>query len=202
MPLLTDGRLTSVKGQFEHEKSNFSYSLRAYARQLLCFLPTPLRAAAPLSGADLDADEVASVYKEFGISGRCQGSLRLQTQKSANTSKGLVDESLIGTKSISCVYIEALSEGKGLDVTVKNITWCTPDMYMNAMVTAGITDANVRIVAPFNVSGTAALTGIYKAYEDITGKKLDDNAKLVGTQELPLRQSLPTRLAARTPPPS
>ena len=57
-------------------------------------------------------------------------------------------------------------------------------MYMNAMVTAGITDANVKIVAPFNVSGTAALTGIYKAYEDITGKKLDNDAKLVGTQEL------------------
>ena len=102
----------------------------------------------------------------------------------------MVDESLIGTKSISCVYIEALDEGKGLDVQVKNITWCTPDMYMNAMVTAGITDANVRIVAPFDVSGTAALTGIYKAYEDITGKKLDEDAKLVGTQELTVTAEL------------
>ena len=135
-------------------------------------------------GADLDADEVASVYKEFGIS---QGDVKELTVTNAEEReylKGLVDESLIGTKSISCVYIEALGEGKGLDVTVKNITWCTPDMYMNAMVTAGITDANVKIVAPFNVSGTAALTGIYKAYEDITGKKLDNDAKLVGTQEL------------------
>ena len=117
-------------------------------------------------GADLDADEVASVYKEFGIP---QGDVKELTVTNAEEReylKGLVDESLIGTKSISCVYIEALSEGKGLDVTVKNITWCTPDMYMNAMVTAGITDANVRIVAPFNVSGTAALTGIYKAYEE------------------------------------
>ena len=88
------------------------------------------------------------------------------------------------------MYIEALDEGKGLDVQVKNITWCTPDMYMNAMVTAGITDANVRIVAPFDVSGTAALTGIYKAYEDITGKKLDEDAKLVGTQELTVTAEL------------
>lgn len=63
-------------------------------------------------------------------------------------------------------------------------------MYMNAMVTAGITDANVIVAAPFNVSGTAALTGIYKAYEDITGKKLDDDAKLVGTQELTITAEL------------
>ena len=133
-------------------------------------------------GADLDADEVASVYKEFGIS---QGDVKELTVTNAEEReylKGLVDESLIGTKSISCVYIEALGEGEGLDVTVKNITWCTPDMYMNAMVTAGITDANV--------SGTAALTGIYKAYEDITGKKLDNDAKLVGTQELTVTAEL------------
>lgn len=63
-------------------------------------------------------------------------------------------------------------------------------MYMNAMVTAGITDANVKIAAPFEVSGTAALTGIYKAYEDITGKKLDNDAKLVGTQELTVTAEL------------
>ena len=98
--------------------------------------------------------------------------------------------SLIGSRSISCIYIEALDEGEGLDVSVKNITWCTPDMYMNAMVTAGITDANVKIAAPFNVSGTAALTGIYKAYEDITGEKLDEDAKLVGTQELAITAEL------------
>ena len=122
-------------------------------------------------GADLDADEVASVYKEFGIS---QGDVKELTVTNAEEReylKGLVDESLIGTKSISCVYIEALGEGEGLDVTVKNITWCTPDMYMNAMVTAGITDANVKIVAPFNVSGTA-------------------DAKLVGTQELTVTAEL------------
>ncbi len=141
-------------------------------------------------GADLDADDIAYVYKQFGIK---QGDVKELTVTNAEEREyldGLVDSSLIGSKSISCIYIEALAEGKGLDVTVKNITWCTPDMYMNAMVTAGITDANVKIVAPFEVSGTAALTGIYKAYEDITGKKLDNDAKLVGTQELTVTAEL------------
>lgn len=63
-------------------------------------------------------------------------------------------------------------------------------MYMNAMVTAGITDADVKICAPYKVSGTAALTGIYMAYEDITGKKLDEDAKLVGTKELTITAEL------------
>lgn len=141
-------------------------------------------------GADLDADDIAYVYKEFGISRGDVKELTVTNAEEREYLNGVVDESLIGTKSISCVYIEALDEGKGLDVQVKNITWCTPDMYMNAMVTAGITDANVRIVAPFEVSGTAALTGIYKAYEDITGKKLDEDAKLVGTQELTVTAEL------------
>lgn len=141
-------------------------------------------------GADLDADDIAYVYKEFGISRGDVKELTVTNAEEREYLNGVVDESLIGTKSISCVYIEALDEGKGLDVQVKNITWCTPDMYMNAMVTAGITDANVSIVAPFDVSGTAALTGIYKAYEDITGKKLDEDAKLVGTQELTVTAEL------------
>ena len=57
-------------------------------------------------------------------------------------------------------------------------------MYKNALTTAGITDADVKVTAPFAVSGTAALTGIYKAYEDITGNSLSSLAKMVGAEEL------------------
>ena len=141
-------------------------------------------------GADLDEDEIAYVYDSFGIERNEVKELTVTNSDEREYLEGLVDDSLIGTRSISCIYIEALDEGKGLDVSVKNITWCTPDMYMNAMVTAGITDAKVQIAAPFNVSGTAALTGIYKAYEDITGEKLDEDAKLVGTQELTITAEL------------
>jgi len=101
-----------------------------------------------------------------------------------------VDESLIGTRSISCVYVELLPEGSGMDVTTSNITWCTGEMYISALATAGITDARIIVAAPFEVSGTAALTGVYKAYEDMTGKKLDDLAKLVSTQELTITGEL------------
>ena len=141
-------------------------------------------------GADLDEDEIAYVYDSFGIERNDVKELTVTNSDEREYLEGLVDDSLIGSRSISCIYIEALDEGEGLDVSVKNITWCTPDMYKNAMVTAGITDAKVQIAAPFNVSGTAALTGIYKAYEDITGEKLDEDAKLVGTQELTITAEL------------
>ena len=67
-------------------------------------------------GADLDADDIAYVYKEFGISRGDVKELTVTNAEEREYLKGLVDESLIGTKSISCVYIEALDEGKGLDV--------------------------------------------------------------------------------------
>lgn len=86
--------------------------------------------------------------------------------------------------------LQLLSDGSGMDVTTSNITWCTPEMYISALATAGITDAKVVVAAPFEVSGTAALTGVYKAYEDMTGKKLDDVAKLVSTQELTITGEL------------
>jgi uncharacterized protein YpuA (DUF1002 family) len=69
-----------------------------------------------------------------------------------------------------------------MDVT--NINWCTKEMYVNALVTAGITDAKVIVTAPFSVSGTAALTGIYKAYEDMTGQPISEEVKLASTSEL------------------
>ena len=104
--------------------------------------------------------------------------------------EGFVDERVIGTRSISCVYVELLPEGSGMSVTTSNITWCTGDMYVNALATAGITDARILVAAPFEVSGTAALSGVYKAYEDMTGVKLDDMAKLVSTQELTITGDL------------
>ena len=82
------------------------------------------------------------------------------------------------------MYITILDDGSGRNVSTKNINWCTEQMYKNALTTAGITDADVKVTAPFEVSGTAALTGIYKAYEDITGNSLSSLAKMVGAEEL------------------
>ena len=147
-------------------------------------------------GADLTDDQIAAVYNAFGIRRGDAIELRVTNGEERQWLQGYVDESLIGTRSISCVYVELLPEGSGMDVTTSNITWCTGEMYISALATAGITDARIIVAAPFEVSGTAALTGVYKAYEDMTGKKLDDLAKLVSTQELTITGELANEIGS------
>lgn len=147
-------------------------------------------------GANLTDEQIADVYKNFGISRGDVTELRVTNADERKYLSGYVDDSVIGTNSISCVYIEVLDEGEGLDVTTSNINWCTSQMYVSALATAGITDAKIIVAAPFEVSGTAALTGVYMAYEDITGEKLDETAKLVSTQELTLTAELADKIGS------
>ena len=155
--------------------------------------PTQSRA---VIGADLNDEQIAQVYQAFGVSRGSVIELRVTNQEERQYLEGYVDSALIGTRSISCVYVELLSEGAGMSVSTSNITWCTPEMYMSALATAGVTDANIVVAAPFGVSGTAALTGVYKAYEDMTGQKLDDLAKLVSTQELTITGELANEIGS------
>lgn len=147
-------------------------------------------------GANLTDEQIADVYASFGVKRGDVTELRVTNADERKYLEGYVDESVIGTNSISCVYIEVLEEGEGLDVTTSNINWCTSQMYVSALATAGITDAKIIVAAPFEVSGTAALTGVYMAYEDITGEELDETAKLVSTQELTLTAKLADQIGS------
>lgn len=95
-----------------------------------------------------------------------------------------IDDKLLGTRALSCAYVEKLNEGEGITVETHNITWVTEDMYKNALITAGIKDAKVIVASPVKVSGTAALTGIMKAFEDITGESLTKKEKEVASEEI------------------
>ena len=147
-------------------------------------------------GADLSDEQVEAVYGMFGIRRGDAIELKMTNAEERTYLEGYVDDSLIGTRSISCVYVELLPEGSGMSVTTSNINWCTGEMYISALATAGITDASIIVAAPFEVSGTAALSGVYKAYEDMTGKKLDDLAKLVSTQELTITGELAAEIGS------
>ena len=162
----------------------------------LCLLAPLCTAAADggtaraVIGADLNEEQTAGVYAAFGVE---RGSVTELTVTNADEREyldGLVDSSVLGTHAISCAYVELLPEGSGLEVTAENVNWCTPEMYVSALATAGITDARVKVAAPFAVSGTAALTGVYLAYEDITGEELSEEAKRVSSQELTVTASL------------
>jgi Predicted secreted protein len=147
-------------------------------------------------GADLNPAQVESVYASFGLRRGDVPELSVTNAEERHYLEGLVSENVIGTRSISCVYVELLPPGSGISVSTSNITWCTGEMYVSALSTAGITDARILVAAPFQVSGTAALTGVYKAYEDMTGTRLDDTAKLVSTQELTITGDLAQQIGS------
>lgn len=141
-------------------------------------------------GANLDDAQIAQVYADFGLERGSVQEITVTNQDERAYLEGLVSENKIGSVALSCVYITTLEPGSGLSISTKHINWCTEQMYANALTTAGITDARVMVTAPFDVSGTAALTGIYRAYESITGTTLSDLAKTIGAEELVLTGEL------------
>jgi uncharacterized protein YpuA (DUF1002 family) len=96
----------------------------------------------------------------------------------------VIPKAQIGTKAISSSMITIGAKGSGLDVETNNITWVTEEMYTNALITAGVKDAKIYITAPFPVSGTAALTGLMKAYEVSSDKVIPDEVKKVANEEM------------------
>ncbi|OIJ16113.1 hypothetical protein BKP35_03810 [Anaerobacillus arseniciselenatis] len=105
-----------------------------------------------------------------------------------------ISKQQIGTRAISSAKITLLDSGSGINVTTNNINWVAEGMYANALVTAGVTDAEIYVTAPFNVSGTGALTGIIKAYEITTEIEIPEEQKQVANEEMVRTAELGDRL--------
>lgn len=96
-----------------------------------------------------------------------------------------ISKAQIGTRAISSASITLGEKDSGLVVTTNNINWVTNDMYVNALITAGVKDASIHITSPIEgVSGTAALTGLIKAYEVSTGDVIPEEQKQVANEEM------------------
>lgn len=95
-----------------------------------------------------------------------------------------LDAAVIGTKSLSSVKITPAESGHGVMVTTQNINYCTTGMYRNALLTAGVSDADIFVAAPTELSGTAALIGAIKGYEEMTGEAVSDTTLDVAMNEL------------------
>lgn len=103
--------------------------------------------------------------------------------------EGVVADSIIGTKTLSCAFVMPTTEG-GILVKTANLNWVTDNMIANALLTAGIENCQVIATAPFEVSGTGALTGVLKAYESSTGTELEEDKKQQATEELVISAEL------------
>jgi len=135
-------------------------------------------------GADLTESQKQGMLDLFGVDETQAETIEVTNEEERQYLEGLASEEKIGNKAISSAYVRILEEGRGIEVETHNISWVTKEMYANAMVTAGVENARVVVAAPFKVSGTAALTGIMKAFEKATGEKLTKEAKDAASEEL------------------
>jgi uncharacterized protein YpuA (DUF1002 family) len=135
-------------------------------------------------GADLTSKQQEQILDLFGVEADEVKIIHVTNQEERDYLEGLVSDKKIGTRAISSAYVKPLDEGDGLVVETYNINWVTKEMYANAMATAGVENARAVAAAPFSVSGTAALTGIMKAFEEVSGEELDEEAKRAANEEL------------------
>ena len=138
-------------------------------------------------GKDLNEEQLTYVLNEMGIAREDLDNYKVVYITNDQEHKYLdsyIDPAVIGSYSLSCVMVKQNTKGSGIRVTTKNINYCTISMYKNALLTAGVEDADVLVVGPFPISGTAALIGAWQAYEEMSGKELKEDAKTAALAEM------------------
>ena len=87
-----------------------------------------------------------------------------------------INQSYDNSVLMSSIRIQQTDEGSGLNINIDeslgNITMISEETYQNALLTSGITDADVTIAAASDVTGESALAGVYKAYAN-QGEEID-----------------------------
>lgn len=128
-------------------------------------------------GADLTPQQKNTVLELFGMTmeelENCQV-IYITNEQEKQYLGDYLDASVIGSRSLSSVMLKKGAADSGVNVTTKNINYCTTGMYRNALLTAGVQDTEVVVAAPSQMSGTAALIGAVKAYEQLNGQKIED----------------------------
>ena len=144
-------------------------------------------------GADLKESERAKVLELLGVTEAELKDYDVVTITNEDEHKYLdsyLDAGVIGTRALSSVMVVGKEAGNGINVNTNNISYCTSGMYRNALITAGVEDADITVAGPFSISGTAALVGAIKSYETMTGEEVPEvnldaaNNELVITGEI------------------
>ncbi|MDR0879435.1 MAG: DUF1002 domain-containing protein [Clostridioides sp.] len=134
-------------------------------------------------GVNLSAAQKQQMLDYFGVKKDEVLLLDVTNKEERQYLQGVATEAQLGKATISCSYVEPTTKG-GINVKTANLTWVTSSMIASTLSTAGLEHANVLAAAPYKVSGTGALTGIMKAFEDASGEKLDTEKKELASEEL------------------
>ena len=144
-------------------------------------------------GADLNDSQRATILSIMGIDVANLSNYDVVYVTNAEEHQYLdsyISSSQIGSRSLSSVVIVQRDKGSGLNISTTNINYCTVGMYKNALTTAGVTDADIIVAGPTPISGTAALVGVLKAYQEMTGKEISDSVVDTALNELVLTGQL------------
>ncbi len=144
-------------------------------------------------GADLSDSQRATILSIMGIDAANLSNYDVVYVTNAEEHQYLdsyISSSQIGSRSLSSVVIVQRDKGSGLNISTTNINYCTVGMYKNALTTAGVTDADIIVAGPTPISGTAALVGVLKAYQEMTGKEISDSVVDTALNELVLTGQL------------
>lgn len=137
-------------------------------------------------GVDLSDTQKQTVLDYFGVKKDDVVVLDVNNAEERKYLQGVASEAQIGTKTYSCAYVQPTKKGNGINVKTVNLTYVTSSMIASTLATCGVENANVIAMTPLGggVSGTGALTGVMKAFEDATGEKLDEEKKELASEEL------------------
>lgn len=136
-----------------------------------------------VSGAGLTDSQRAETMEILGIT---EDEVKATTATGADLIKYLGSGSGDDSVMLSSVVVNREDQSKGIEVdilTPENITLITADQYKNPLVTAGITDATVKVASVSKVTGESALTGVYKAF-DTNGDTIDPERAQLAQEEL------------------
>ena len=138
-------------------------------------------------GADLTDDQRAEVFSLLEITEEDLNEnevVYVTNEEEHEYLDSYIDAEKIGDSALSSSKVILREEGYGINVTTYNINYCTTGMYKNALLTAGVENADVFIAGPEKISGTAALIGIMKAYNEATSGSLDSENIEAAAQEI------------------
>lgn len=147
-------------------------------------------------GQNLTEEQKSTLLKEMDVSSDVE-TVTVTNEEEHKYLGQYISKAQIGSKAISSTKITIGDKDQGLSVETNNINWVTEEMYMNALTTAGVTDADIYVTAPFEVSGTAALTGILKAYETTAQIEIPEAQKQVANEEMVKTAELGERIGTK-----
>lgn len=133
---------------------------------------------------NIDAKQKEEILELFNVEEDEVETIEVNNQEEREYLEGVASEAQLGKITMSSAYVELLDDNSGINVETYNITWVTKEMYANALATAGVKNAKIIAAAPIPVSGTGALTGVLKAFEQATGEKIDEEQKKVANEEV------------------